>query len=132
MVNHLVVQLNQIIHLSLDIQPKIDEYRIVGSTGISVGISSIRAGDGATPTTTITVTTSSAVTGLDVDTPFRIENVNSDYNGDFVVTEKVSSTQIKYTFKMLPLMHYQLYLVHLWLWYLIPSPLHLHISSISL
>ena len=87
---------------SLDIQPKIDEYRIVGSTGASVGISSIRAGDGATPTTTITVTTSSAVTGLDVDTPFRIENVNSDYNGDFVVTEKVSSTQIKYTVQNAP------------------------------
>ena len=44
----------------------------------------------------------SAVTGLDVDTPFRIENVNSDYNGDFVVTEKVSSTQIKYTVQNAP------------------------------
>jgi hypothetical protein len=30
----------------LDIQPKIDEYRIVGSTGASVGITSIKAGDG--------------------------------------------------------------------------------------
>ena len=86
----------------LDIQPKIDEYRIVGSTGESVGISSIRAGDGATADTTITVTTNTAVTGLDVDTPFRIENVNSDYNGDFVVTEKVNSTQIKYTVQNAP------------------------------
>ena len=43
----------------LDIQPKIDEFRIVGSTGESVGISSIKAGDGVTATTTITVTTSS-------------------------------------------------------------------------
>ena len=42
----------------LDIQPKIDEYRIVGSTGQSVGITSIRAGDGVTATTDITVTTS--------------------------------------------------------------------------
>ena len=87
---------------SLDIQPKIDEYRIVGSTGASVGISSIRAGDGVTATSTITVTTSSAVAGLDVDTPFRIENVSSDYNGDFVVTEKVSSTEIKYTVQNAP------------------------------
>ena len=45
----------------LDIQPKIDETRIVGSTGESVGISSIRAGDGVTASTTITVTTESAV-----------------------------------------------------------------------
>ena len=42
---------------ALDIQPKIDEYRIVGSTGESAGISSIRAGDGVTSTTTITVST---------------------------------------------------------------------------
>ena len=57
----------------LDIEAKIDEYRIVGSTGASVGISSIKAGDGVTSSSTITVTTESAVTGLDVDTPFRIK-----------------------------------------------------------
>ena len=34
----------------LDIQPKIDEFRIVGSTGEEVGISSIKAGDGVTAT----------------------------------------------------------------------------------
>ena len=61
----------------LDIQPKIDEYRIVGSTGQSVGISSIKAGDGVTATTTITVTTDTAVPGLDVDTPFRIDGILS-------------------------------------------------------
>ena len=33
-----------------------DEFRIVGSTGEEVGISSIKAGDGVTATTTITVT----------------------------------------------------------------------------
>ena len=39
---------NQIIpSSSIDIQPKIDEFRIVGSTGSSVGISSIKAGDGS-------------------------------------------------------------------------------------
>ena len=38
----------------IDIQPKIDEYRIVGSTGESVGISSIKAGDGVTTSNIIT------------------------------------------------------------------------------
>mgnify|MGYP007000419473 len=54
---------------SIDIQTKIDEYRIVGSTGASVGITSIFAGDGTTTSTTVTVTLESAITGLDVDTP---------------------------------------------------------------
>jgi len=87
----------------LDIQPKIDEFRIVGSTGQSVGISSIKAGDGVTATNIITVTTSSAVAGLDVDTPFRIEGLSaSGYNGQFVVSEKPSSTQIKYQIQNAP------------------------------
>ena len=87
----------------LDIQPKVDEYRIVGSTGQSVGISSIKAGDGTTATNIITVTTSSAVAGLDVDTPFRIEGLSaSGYNGQFVVSEKPSSTQIKYQVQNAP------------------------------
>ena len=86
----------------LDIQPKIDEYRIVGSTGGSVGISSIKAGDGVTATTTITVTTSSAIAGLDVDTPFRVSDVATGYNGKFVVSEKVSDTQIKYQVQNAP------------------------------
>ena len=82
---------------ALDIQPKIDEYRIVGSTGQSVGITSIRAGDGVTATNVVTVTTASEVNGLDVDTPFRVEGITaSGYNGQFVVDEKLSSTQIQY------------------------------------
>ena len=90
--NHLVVQIEpDYPSAGLDIQPKIDEYRIVGSTGASVGISSIKAGDGVTATTTITVTTSSAVAGLDVDTPFRVSDVATGYNGKFVVSEKVSA-----------------------------------------
>lgn len=81
----------------IDIQPKIDEFRIVGSTGESVGISSIKAGDGVTTSNIITVTTSSAVTGLDVNTPFRIEKITAaGYSGQFVVSEKVSATEIKY------------------------------------
>ena len=62
---------------ALDIQPKIDEFRIVGSTGVSAGISSIKAGDGVTPTTNITVSTSTEISGLDVDTPFRISGITA-------------------------------------------------------
>jgi len=81
----------------LDIQAKIDEHRIVGSTGASVGITSIKAGDGTTSSTTITVTTANAVPGLDVDTPFRISGITAGgYSGQFVVSEKVDSTNIKY------------------------------------
>ena len=87
----------------LDIQPKIDEYRIVGSTGQSVGISSIKAGDGVTATTTITVTTDTAVPGLDVDTPFRVEGISATgYNGNFVVFDKTSSTEIQYIVQNTP------------------------------
>jgi hypothetical protein len=88
---------------SIDIEPKIDEYRIVGSTGLSVGISSIRAGDGVVPTTTITVDISSAIAGLEVDTPIRIEGVSADgYDGSFIVYEKVSDTRITYKVSTAP------------------------------
>jgi hypothetical protein len=81
----------------LDIQPKIDEYRIVGSTGGDVGITSIKAGDGIIPTNVITVTLESNTLGLDVDTPIRIEGVTSPgYDGQYVVSEVLSSNQIKY------------------------------------
>ena len=88
---------------ALDIEPKIDEFRIVGSTGQEVGITSIRAGDGDTSTTDITVTTATAVTGLDVDTPFRIQGISVDgYDGQFVVAERLSSTQFKYEVQNAP------------------------------
>jgi len=88
---------------ALDIQPKIDEYRIVGSTGQTVGISSIKAGDGVTPSTLITVTLNSEVPGLDVDTPFRVEGITaSGYNGQYVVTEKISDTVITYQVQSTP------------------------------
>jgi len=81
----------------LDIQPKIDEYRIVGPTGGEVGITSIKAGDGATSSTTITVTTASEVAGLDVDTSFRLQGISAGgYDGQYVVFEKLSSTQFTY------------------------------------
>ena len=81
----------------LDIQPKIDEFRIVGSKGGNVGITSIKAGDGVVSTNVITVTLEPNELGLDVDTPIRIEGINSaGYDGQFVVSEVLSSTQIKF------------------------------------
>ena len=38
--------------VNIDIEKKIDEYRIVGSIGESVGISSIKAGDGVLSSST--------------------------------------------------------------------------------
>lgn len=88
----------------LDIQSKIDEYRIVGPTGGSVGISSIRSGNGVNPTTTITVTTVDEVEGLDVDTAFRINGITaSGYNGQFVVSERLNSTQFTYKVQNAPI-----------------------------
>ena len=76
----------------LDIEPKIDEYRIVGSTGESSVISSISASGN-----TITVTLSSEIFGLEVDTPIRVSGVSpSICNGNYVVFEKISNTQFKY------------------------------------
>ncbi len=87
----------------LDIQPKVDEYRIVGPTGGEVGISSIKAGDGTTGTTTITVTTSTALSGADVDTAIRINGVTaSGYDGQHVITEVTSSTEFKYLVSTIP------------------------------
>ena len=82
---------------ALDIEPKVDEYRIVGSTGASVGITSIKAGNGVVSSDIITVTTAEAVSGLDVDTPFVLDGVTATgYDGKYVVSEKVSTTQFKY------------------------------------
>ena len=75
----------------VDIQPKIDEYRIVGPTSGEVGISSIKAGDGATATTTITVNLESGLAGLDVDTRVLIDGIpTTGYDGIFFVTEVVT------------------------------------------
>jgi hypothetical protein len=87
----------------IDIQPKIDEYRIVGSTGEFAGISSIRAGNGVISTKVVTVTTTEAVPGLDVDTPFRINGITAPgYDGQFVVSEKLSDTELQYQVQNAP------------------------------
>ena len=88
----------------LDIQPKIDEYRIVGSTGAEVGITSIKAGDGVFSTTQIEVTLENPVPGLDVNTPIRIEGIAEEgYDGQYAVFEVISPTIIKYQVSVPPL-----------------------------
>jgi hypothetical protein len=89
---------------ALDIQPKIDEYRIVGPTGGEVGITSIKAGDGSTSTSTITVTLADSLAGLDVDTAFRVNGITaSGYDGQYVVSEIISSTEFQYQVQNAPL-----------------------------
>ena len=81
----------------LDIEAKIDEYRIVGSTGSSVGISSIFAGDSTTSTTTITVELETALPDIDTDSPIRVTGVSpAGYDGPHIITEVVSDTRVKY------------------------------------
>jgi hypothetical protein len=86
---------------TIDIQPKVDEYRIVGSRGIEVGITSIRAGDGTTSSTTITVTIDEPTTELGTDTPIQIQGITglsqtSKYNGQFLVSSVISEDEIQY------------------------------------
>ena len=71
---------------ALDIQPKIDEFRIVGPTSGAVGISSILSGDGTTPSKDVTVTLNKGLAGLNVDTAFQLNGSTEDaYNGSFLV-----------------------------------------------
>ena len=73
-----------------DFQPRIQESKIVGSLGAEVGISSIFAGNGVTPSTSVTVVTSDPH-DLGVDSPIRISGADSGnspagYDGLFLVS----------------------------------------------
>jgi len=73
---------------NVDIQPRIDEFRIVGPDQGSAGIASIRAGDGITTSDVIDVKLSTPIFGLNIDTNVIINNVSDDrYNGTYLVTE---------------------------------------------
>ena len=89
----------------LDIQPKIDEFRIVGATGGNVDILSISA-SGTDVTVVFDISTpegAAAAAGLEVDTPFRIQGMSATgYNGQYVVSEKVSASSIKYQVQNTP------------------------------
>ena len=81
----------------LDVQTKIDEYRIVGSRGKEVGITSIRAGDGVTSSVVVTVTLGDSAEQFDTDTPIRIQGVDSPgYDGQYVISSKLDSNNIQY------------------------------------
>ena len=85
---------------NLDFEPSIDEYRIVGNLAANnLGITSIRAGNGVTPTSTITATTNTNH-GLYVDSPILVSGVGIDtssYNGSFIVSNIVGLTTFTYT-----------------------------------
>ena len=86
-----------------DIQPVIDEYRIVGSRGAAVGISSIKSGDGLSGNTTITVTTTTDFPQLSVDSPIQVSGVSAaGYNGQFVVSSVTSATEFTYKVQNVP------------------------------
>ncbi len=88
---------------AIDVQAKVDEFRIVGSKGQDVGITSIRSGDGVTASTTITVDLEEIIPGLDVDTPIRIEGVPvSGYNGQYVISTVETPTRITYKTSVAP------------------------------
>tara|TARA_B100001564_G_scaffold1933_1_gene1724 strand:- start:8912 stop:14803 length:5892 start_codon:yes stop_codon:yes gene_type:complete len=97
----------------LDIQPKIDEYRIVGPKAGSVGISTIFAGDGGSnPSETITVQLGAGagnvqgIDGLQVDTMFQVNDcADSRYNGQFVVdsiskVDSVTGRVLEFTYQV--------------------------------
>ncbi len=90
---------------TVDIQPVIDEYRIVGPKGASVGITSIRAGGGTIPTatTTITVDLVETIEGLSVDSPIQISGVSAaGYDGQFVISSVLSDTRVTYKVQNIP------------------------------
>ena len=99
---------------TLDISPVVDEYRIVGELKAnSLGISSIRSGDGLGSglRNEITVTTADTLTKiikphqLFPDSPILISGVDVDasaYNGSFTVKSIVSPTEFTYTSNATP------------------------------
>ena len=83
--------------ITIDLQPVVDEYRIVGSRGREVGITSIRSGGGATPPTTITVTVDEPVEGLSVDSPIEISGISAvGYDGQYVISGVLSDNVFQY------------------------------------
>ena len=82
-----------------DFEPSVDEFRIVGDLRADpIGITSIKAGNGLVPTTTVTVTTSTAH-GLFKDTPVLVSGITTsvdEYNGSFLVSDVLSDTVFQY------------------------------------
>ncbi len=79
------------------------EYEIVGALGVDPAVvTSMFAGDGATPTAQVTVTTQNPH-GLTTGTPIKIRGVNvSNYNISAFVTSVVSDTKFTYQLPLVP------------------------------
>jgi hypothetical protein len=82
-----------------DFEPSVDEFRIVGDSQPNpLGITSVRAGNGLIPTTTITVQTN-VNHNLFKDTPVLISGITTNpvsYTGSFLVSDIVSDTEFEY------------------------------------
>jgi hypothetical protein len=87
----------------VDIQPKIDEYRIVGPSGGSAGITSIRSGNGTSSSTTVTVSTIVPIPGLDIDTAIQVQGVSGEYDGKFVVSKRIDDYTVQYQVQNAPI-----------------------------
>ena len=83
--------------------PQSPEFEIVGAVATDpIDISSIESGSGGTPSSQITVTTSTAH-NLTVGTPISISGVNvPNYNISSKVTSVISSTQFTYSLPFVP------------------------------
>ena len=88
-----------------DFEPNVDEFRIVGDLAADpVGITSIKSGDGNTPSSTITVNTNKAH-GLFKDTPVLITGITTavnSYNGSFLVDEVTTANQFRFVTPNVP------------------------------
>jgi len=85
----------------VDIQPVIDEFRIVGPGSREVGITSITASG-----TTVTVTTSSEISDISVDSPIQISGVDggsvSGFDGQFLIYSITNSNVLQYKVGVAP------------------------------
>ena len=87
-----------------DIQPRIEEYRIVGTRSAEVGIASIRSGDGIIPSTLVTAILSEPLDEIDVDTIIRVNGVNAaGYDGEHSVVRVINSSEFQYNVSSTPL-----------------------------
>ena len=90
---------------AVDIQTKADEYRIVGAISGEVGITSIKAGNGVTPSQIINVTLEEGISGLNADTDFIIDGVSDSlYNGSYSVqsveTQDADGNTTQFTYEV--------------------------------
>ena len=89
--------------ISTDIDPVVDEYRVVGSRGLEVGITTIRSGNGIVGSPEITVFLDQSVEQLSVDTPIQITGISEPgYDGQYAVYEVIDDKSFKYLVSSVP------------------------------